>query len=47
MREKRRKKANELKDDNHEYISKEKKDINKDNNDLKQFAELNSRLVIP
>ena len=47
VREKRRKRANELKDDNYEYMPEKNKDINNDNNDLKkQFVELNSRLGI-
>ena len=43
VREKRRKRANELKDENYEYIQDKNKDINKENNDLKnQLVELNS-----
>ena len=48
VKEGRKKRANELKDDNYEYISDNKKDINDTDNDKenknKQFVELNSKL---
>ena len=46
VRERRRKRANELKDDNYEYIPEKNKDINQITNDLKKqkFLELNSHL---
>ena len=45
VRERRRKRANELKDDNYEYLPEKNKNINKHSNDInKQFIELNSKL---
>ena len=46
VKERRRKRANELKDDNYEYLPEKNKNINDKQNDLKnqQFVELNSRL---
>ena len=46
VRERRRKRANELKDDNYEYIVEKNKEINEDNKDSKkqQFIELNGKL---
>ena len=46
VREKRRKKANELKDDNYEYIPEKNNDINnyKENNKKHIFVELKSKL---
>ena len=45
VRERRRKRANELKDDNYEYIPEKNKDINVNNNSKTQkFVELNSKL---
>ena len=46
MKEQRKKRANELKDDNYEYISDDNKDINQIENGTinKQFVELNSKL---
>ena len=48
VKEGRRKRANELNDDNYEYINDNKKDINEEQNANKnnQFVELNSRLGI-
>jgi len=48
IREKRKKRANELKDDNYEYLSEKNKNINHTSNDLHhhQFVELNSRLGV-
>ena len=45
-REKRIKRANELKDDNYEYLPEKNNNINDIKNDLKnnQFVELNSKL---
>jgi len=46
VKEQRKKRANELKDDNYEYISDDNKDINQIENGAinKQFVELNSKL---
>ena len=46
VKEQRKKRANELKDDNYEYISDDNKDINQNENESKntQFVELNSKL---
>ena len=46
VRERRRKRANELKDDNYEYLPEKNKNINEESKDTKkqQFVELNSRL---
>ena len=46
VNEKRKKRANELKDDNYEYLSDSNKDINQIKNETKtkQFVELNSKL---
>ena len=48
VKEGRKKRANELKDDCYEYISDNKKDINETNNERKskQLVELNSNLGI-
>ena len=48
VKEGRKKRANELKDDFYEYISDNKKDINENNNEQKskQLVELNSNLGI-
>ena len=46
VKEQRKKRANELKDDNYEYITDDNKDINQNENETgnKQFVELNSKL---
>ena len=46
VKEGRKKRANELKDDSYEYISDDNKDINNNENEHKnkQFVELNSKL---
>ena len=46
VRERRKKRANELKDDNYEYLSERDKNINSNSNETNshQFVELNSRL---
>ena len=46
VKERRKKRANELKDDNYEYLSDSNKDINQIKNETKtkQFVELNSKL---
>ena len=46
VREKRKKRANELKDENYEYMTEQNKDINENNNNQKKekLVELNSRL---
>ena len=46
VRERRKKRANELKDDNYEYLSEKDKNINSNSNETNshQFVELNSRL---
>jgi len=46
VREKRKKRANELKDENYEYMTEQNKDINENNNNQKEekLVELNSRL---
>ena len=48
IKERRKKRANELKDDNYEYLPDKNKNINNNSDDLKQkkFIELNSRLGI-
>ena len=48
VRERRKKRANELKDDNYEYLSERDKNINRSSDDLNknQFVELNSRLGV-
>ena len=48
VKERRKKRANELKDDNYEYLSEKDKNINKPpkDNNSQQFIELNSRLGI-
>ena len=46
-RERRRKRANEMKDDDYEYISETNKDVNKDNDNKNQkFLELNTKFGI-
>jgi hypothetical protein len=48
VKEQRKKRANELKDDNYEYISEDSKDINDIENESKnkKFVELNSKLGV-
>ena len=48
VKEGRKKRANELKDDSYEYISEDNKDINNNKNgqNNKQLVELNSKLGI-
>ena len=48
VRERRKKRVNELKDDNYEYLSEKDKNINKiqNENNSQQFIELNSKLGV-